>query len=77
MNILNEWISKCVVKENGRKNQYFNAIEVWTKRDPSKRKKAEENKLNYLEIFSNSFDVCINTINNYINNDLICQKLVH
>lgn len=77
MKTLNEWISKCVVKENGRKNQYFNAIEVWTKRDPSKRKKVEENKLNYLEIFSNSFDVCINTINNYINNNLLCQKSAH
>lgn len=74
---LNEWVSKCKIKENGRKNQYFNAIEVWTKRDPSKREKVKENKLNYLEIFSNSLDDCINTINNYIKNNLLCQKLVH
>ena len=31
---------------------YNNAIEVWTKRDPLKRKIAKDNNLNYLEVFT-------------------------
>ena len=74
--ILNKWKSKCEIID-GKENQYFDGIDVWTKRDPLKRKTAKENNLNYLEVFSNNFNECKNIINNYINNNLLCQKLVH
>ena len=38
---------------------YNNAIEVWTKRDPLKRKIAKDNNLRFLEIFSNNIDEVI------------------
>ena len=38
---------------------YNNAIEVWTIRDPLKRKIAKENNLRFLEIFSNNIDEVI------------------
>ena len=56
---------------------YNKFIEVWTERDVLKRKTAFENGLNLLEIFSNDFFECKNIINNHINKNLICQKLVH
>lgn len=48
------------------KAAYLNAIQTWTIRDVEKRKVAKDNKLNYLEIFSNNLDDCIQQLNNYI-----------
>ena len=45
---------------------YKAALNIWTKRDPLKRKTAKINKLNYLEIFYND-DYKIK-IDNYFNN---------
>ena len=56
---LNLWKSK-------NSKFYNNAIGVWTKRDINKRNIANENNLNYLEIFSNNIDECINIINKYV-----------
>lgn len=71
--LLEEWKSKSKIVD-GKKNQYFNGVLVWSQRDPLKRQTAKENNLNYLEIFSDKFDECKNIINNYINNNLLCQK---
>ena len=50
--------------ESINKPQYKEAIKVWTKRDPLKRKTAKENNLNWIEVFSlDSNDV----INSFIN----------
>jgi very-short-patch-repair endonuclease len=46
---------------------YQEAIKTWTMRDVTKRNIASQNKLNYLEIFSDDLNICIETINNYIN----------
>lgn len=45
--ILNRWKQKA--KTNPA---YITAIDVWTKRDPLKRKTAKENNLNWLEFFT-------------------------
>ena len=45
---------------------YNTAIYVWTIGDVKKRNIAKANNLNYLEIFSNKIDVCIQELNNYI-----------
>lgn len=42
---------------------YITALEVWTKSDPTKRKTAADNNLNYLEIFNN---IDLNKIPAYI-----------
>ena len=47
---------------------YDTAIKVWSKKDVLKRNIAKENNLNYLEIFSTNLNMCIEIINNYINN---------
>ena len=47
---------------------YQNAVTNWTQRDVMKRNTAKQNKINYLEVFSDKLDVCTKTINNYINN---------
>ena len=52
--ILNEWEEKS--KES---DFYKNAIYVWTNHDIKKRNIAKENKLNYLEIFSCDFYICL------------------
>ena len=48
-------------KQKGTKF-YDNAIETWTTRDVSKRNIAKQNKLNYLEIFSNKIQDIINSL---------------
>lgn len=45
---------------------YKTAIDVWTNRDVIKRKTANDNSLNYLEIFSMDFDYCVKQILNRI-----------
>ena len=52
--ILNEWKSKS--KES---KFYKKSIYVWTEHDVKKRNIAEENELNYLEIFSCDFNNCL------------------
>ena len=52
---LNLWKSKNT-------KYYKNAVNVWTQRDPLKRKTAKDNNLNYLEIFSIDFDYVISEI---------------
>lgn len=49
--LLNKWKSRCK-SINKRKDFYQIAIEVWTIRDPLKRKIAKENNLNWIEFFS-------------------------
>ena len=57
---LNLWKSK--------NTKYYNvAIKVWTDLDVRKRTIAKENKLNYLEIFSNNIYKCIEVLNNHLN----------
>lgn len=46
--------------------QYQSAIDVWTLRDPKKRKTAKDNKLNYLEIFSVDADEIVDDIKEFI-----------
>ena len=41
---------------------YYNAIEIWTKRDVLKRETAKKNNLNYIEVFSNKLDKIIDVI---------------
>lgn len=54
INIIKIWRNKA--KENNfkqiRKNYYLNAIKIWTKLDPLKRKTALQNGLNWLEFFT-------------------------
>lgn len=52
---LNFWKSKNT-------KYYKIAVNVWTQRDPLKRKTAKDNNLNYLEIFSSDFDYAISEI---------------
>ena len=52
--ILNKWKSK-----SEKSKFYKNAIYVWTEHDVKKRNIAKENGLNYLEIFSCDFFVCL------------------
>ena len=47
---------------------YNNAIITWTLSDVIKRNVAKENNLNYLEIFSNNLNKCVNELNKYIKN---------
>ena len=68
-----QFVNFCKMKNS----PFFNKIiEVWTIRDVEKRNLARKNNVNLLEVFSSNFDECKDIINNYINNDLICQKLV-
>ena len=46
-NILNTWKEKAINSQ-----QYKDAIDVWTRRDPLKRKTAKDNGLNWLEFFT-------------------------
>lgn len=43
--IVEEWNKKAT-------HYYESAIDVWTKRDPLKRKTAKDNNLNWIEFFS-------------------------
>ena len=45
MIIVDAWNKKAT-------SYYESAIDVWTKRDPSKRKTARDNNLNWIEFFS-------------------------
>ena len=61
---LNLWKSK--------NTKFYNcAIKVWTKSDIIKQNMAKEHNLNYLAIYSNDFEICKNTILEFINNK--CQ----
>ena len=58
-------------------NEYYNnAIYTWTDLDVRKRNTARDNQLNYLEIFSNDIDECIDIFEGYIKQLLInwCLK---
>ena len=57
--VLEKWKSKDT-------DYYNNAIETWTERDIKKRDLAKQNKLNYLEIFSNNVDEVIKCFENFI-----------
>ena len=59
--LLEKWKSKIKIND-GQINQYGTAVDVWTMRDPLKRKIAKENNINYLEIFSNDINECIKII---------------
>lgn len=48
------------------KPQYVQAIKVWTQRDVMKRETAKANNLNYLEIFSDKFEIIRETFEQYI-----------
>lgn len=57
LQVLNKWKegNNRIAKEKnitGKRNRYSNAIEVWTVRDPLKRKTAKENGLNWIEFFN-------------------------
>ena len=55
-----------------KNNEYYNnAIYTWTNLDVRKRKIPKENKLNYLEIFSNKLDDCVDLFENYIKDLLV------
>ena len=46
-----------------KNKDYYNvASDVWTIRDVKKREIAKQNKLNYLEIFSNDINECISQL---------------
>ena len=49
INIINKWKKNY---EDGKHPMYKKMIDVWTIRDPMKRKIASENKLNYKEFYS-------------------------
>ena len=57
---LNLWKSKST-------KFYNTAINVWTIRDINKCNIAKQNNLNYLAIYSNEFEICKNTILEFIN----------
>lgn len=46
--------------------QYKSAVEVWTLRDPEKRKTAKDNNLNYLEVFSVDADKIVDDIKEFM-----------
>ena len=54
---LKEWENK-----SEKSDFYKKAIYVWTKHDVKKRNIAKENGINYLEIFSCDFNVCLNKL---------------
>lgn len=57
--VVNKWKSK--------NTKFYNqAIYVWTQLDPKKRKIAQQNHLNYLEIFSIDINEVIKEFNNFI-----------
>ena len=58
--IVEQWKSK--------NTDYYNAaVDVWTIRDPEKRKTAEINNLNYLEIFTNDLETAISELKKRLN----------
>lgn len=59
-NIVNKWKYKY---KNENKILYKNAIQIWTERDPYKRKVAKINNLNYIEFFN------LDEVKYFINHD--------
>jgi G:T-mismatch repair DNA endonuclease (very short patch repair protein) len=57
---LDKWVSKLP------DHYYERAIDVWTVRDVKKRKIAQENGINYLEIFSCKLDECVEKISEWL-----------
>ena len=65
-------INEIKMKEYNNLQKYENTqftdfIKTWTINDVKKRKLAYKNNLKYLEIFSNDFETCKNTILEFIN----------
>ena len=56
-----EKLKKWTSKMNEGKSFYESAIDVWTKRDPLKRKTAKDNKLNFVELWN------MKEVNEFIN----------
>lgn len=58
-----------IVEQWKAKNtDYYNAaIDVWTIRDPEKRRTAEINNLNYLEIFTNDSETAVSELKKWLN----------
>ena len=60
-NTLKSW------KEKSKHSKFYNsAIDVWTIRDKEKRNTAENNNINYLEIFSNDINIIIKKVKELI-----------
>ena len=63
LELLNFWKS--------RNTDYYNsAIDTWTKRDVMKRKIANDNCLNFIEVFSNREEDVINQFIIFVNNKI-------
>ena len=58
INILNNWKEKNTP-------YYLSAIKNWTINDPYKREVAKNNKLNFIEIFTQNVDDLIKKFNDY------------
>ena len=59
---------EIVKKWANKQTKYYNqAIYVWTKLDPEKRKAAKDSKIRYLEIFSIKLSEVVSKYNDYIN----------
>lgn len=65
-NNTDEDIEKLRYWKNKHSKYYDNAIYTWTNLDVRKREKANEMKLNYLEIFSYKLEKCISIFEEYI-----------
>ena len=61
-----EDINKLNIWKNKNTKYYDNAIYTWTNLDIRKRNIAKKNNLNYLEIFSNNLNICIEKIKKII-----------
>ena len=55
-------IRQVEIWEQKGSDYYKNAIKTWTVSDVAKRKHAEAANLNYVEIFSNDLDVCLDVL---------------
>lgn len=72
--ILEKWKEKSLKHIN---SDYNEAIKVWTEKDPLKRRVANENGLNFLEIWSEngkcpSKEMVIENVYNFIENSKLC-----
>lgn len=61
-----EDVEKLEYWKNKNTPFYNTAIQVWTIKDPEKRKTAKRNNLNYLEVFSHKVEDVIKEFNTYI-----------
>lgn len=57
---------QLIMWQNKNTKFYNDAIKTWTVRDVNKRKTAQKNNLNYLEIFTNNITKVIEEFENYI-----------